>query len=152
MLSITNINLYYITEFIEWIVNQNFKKINSGKTKILTHHVCHKPWYSSVRVLPKNIKNDILNEIIIPSDMGIIVRTAGSNTTKNEIENDLKNLIKVWDNIKEKATESIAPTLIHQESDIIKRTLRDIYDDETQNIIVDGNDGYQKAKNFMKIF
>ena len=46
---------------------------------------------------------------------------------------------------------SIAPKLIHQESDIIKRTLRDIYDDETQNIIVDGNEGYQKAKNFMKI-
>tara|TARA_B100001287_G_scaffold275967_1_gene285223 strand:- start:1577 stop:2881 length:1305 start_codon:yes stop_codon:yes gene_type:complete len=59
--TITNINVYHITEFIEWIVNQNFKKINSGKTKILTHHVCHKPWYSSVRVLPKNIKNDILN-------------------------------------------------------------------------------------------
>ena len=46
---------------------------------------------------------------------------------------------------------SIAPSLVHQESDIIKRTLRDIYDDETKNIIIEGNDGYQKAKNFMKL-
>ena len=93
----------------------------------------------------------ILNEIIIPKEMGIIVRTAGSNKTKNEIENDLKNLIKVWDNIKDKAMESIAPTLIHQESDIIKRSIRDMYDESTQNIIVEGNEGYQKAKNHIKL-
>ncbi len=93
----------------------------------------------------------ILNEITIPKEMGIIVRTAGSNKTKNEIENDLKNLIKVWDNIKDKAMESIAPTLIHQESDIIKRSIRDMYDEDTQNIIVEGNEGYQKAKNHIKL-
>ena len=83
--------------------------------------------------------------------MGLIVRTAGSNKSKNEINYDLQSLIKSWETIKENAMNSIAPKLIHQESDIIKRTLRDIYDDETQNIIVDGNEGYQKAKNFMKI-
>ena len=93
----------------------------------------------------------ILNEIIIPKEMGLIVRTAGSNKSKNEINYDLQSLIKSWERIKENAMNSIAPKLIHQESDIIKRTLRDIYDDETQNIIVDGNEGYQKAKNFMKI-
>ncbi len=93
----------------------------------------------------------ILNEITIPKEMGLIVRTAGSNKSKNEISYDLQSLIKSWETIKENAMNSIAPKLIHQESDIIKRTLRDIYDDETQNIIVDGNDGYQKAKNFMKI-
>ena len=93
----------------------------------------------------------ILNEIIIPKEMGMIVRTAGSNKSKNEINYDLQSLIKSWERIKENAMNSIAPKLIHQESDIIKRTLRDIYDDETQNIIVDGNEGYQKAKNFMKI-
>ncbi len=93
----------------------------------------------------------ILNEIIIPKEMGLIVRTAGSNKSKNEIDYDLQSLIKSWETIKENAMNSIAPKLIHQESDIIKRTLRDIYDDETQNIIVDGNEGYQKAKNFMKI-
>ena len=93
----------------------------------------------------------ILNEIKIPKEMGLIVRTAGSNKTKNDIEYDLSSLIDNWNKIKESAMNSIAPALIHQESDIIKRTLRDIYDDETQNIIIQGNEGYQKAKNFMKI-
>ena len=93
----------------------------------------------------------ILNEINIPKEMGLIVRTAGSNKTKNDIEYDLTSLIENWDKIKETAMNSIAPALIHQESDIIKRTLRDIYDDNTKNIIIEGNEGYQKAKNFMKI-
>ena len=93
----------------------------------------------------------ILNELVIPKEMGIIVRTAGSNKTKNEIDYDLQNLIKVWESIKENALNSLAPTLIHQESDIIKRTLRDMVDDNTNNVIIEGNEGYQKAKNFMKI-
>ncbi|MBD1161679.1 Rne/Rng family ribonuclease [Pelagibacterales bacterium SAG-MED15] len=98
----------------------------------------------------KKIRN-ILNQITIPKEMGIIVRTAGANKTKNEIENDLENLIKIWESIKENAMNSIAPALIHKESEIIKRTLRDMYDETTQNIIIEGNDGYQKAKNFMKL-
>ena len=98
----------------------------------------------------KKIRN-ILNEIIIPKDMGVIVRTAGSNKTKNEIENDLENLTKVWDTIKDNAMNSIAPSIIHQESDVIKRSLRDMYDEETQNIYVEGNEGYQKTKNYMKL-
>ncbi len=93
----------------------------------------------------------ILNEIEIPKEMGIIVRTAGSNKTKNEIDGDLKNLITIWNSIKDNALNSIAPSLIHQESDIIKRSIRDMYDDETQSIIVEGNDGYQKTKNYMKL-
>ncbi len=98
----------------------------------------------------KKIRN-ILNEIKIPKEMGIIVRTAGSNKTKNEIEGDLKNLITVWNLIKENALNSIAPSLIHQESDIIKRSIRDMYDDKTQIITIEGNEGYQKAKNYMKL-
>jgi len=93
----------------------------------------------------------ILNEIKIPKEMGLIVRTAGSNKTKNEINNDLNNLVNIWNSIKEKAMNSIAPNIIHQESDIIKRSIRDMYDEETQNIIVEGNEGYQKAKNYMKL-
>ena len=98
----------------------------------------------------KKIRN-ILNEIKIPREMGIIVRTAGSNKTKNEIDNDLNNLLKVWNSIKENAMNSIAPSLIHQESDIIKRSIRDMFDDETQSIFVEGNEGYQKAKGYMKL-
>ena len=92
----------------------------------------------------------ILNHIEIPKEMGIIVRTAGSNKTKNEINYDLQNLLKIWDLIKENAMNSLAPSLIHHESDIIKRTLRDMYDEDTKNIIVEGNEGYQKTKNYMK--
>merc|ERR1712231_10090 len=83
--------------------------------------------------------------------MGLIVRTAGSNKTKNEIEHDLSNLITTWNSIKENAMGSIAPSLIHQESDIIKRTLRDMFDDSTNSIVIEGNEGYKKAQNFMKL-
>jgi ribonuclease E len=93
----------------------------------------------------------ILNEIDIPKEMGLIVRTAGSNKTKNEINHDLETLINTWNQIKSTAINSIAPSLIHQESEIIKRTLRDMYDDNTKNIIIEGNEGYKKAQNFMKM-
>ena len=93
----------------------------------------------------------ILNQIEIPKEMGIIVRTAGSNKTKNEINYDLENLLAIWDSIKETAINSMAPSLIHHESEIIKRTLRDMCDEDTKNVIVEGNEGYQKAKNFMKL-
>lgn len=93
----------------------------------------------------------ILNDISIPKEMGLIVRTAGSNKTKNDIDHDLQTLIKTWNNIKETALNSIAPSLVHQESDIIKRTLRDMYDDDTNSIIIEGNDGYKKAQAFMKL-
>ncbi len=92
----------------------------------------------------------ILNEIEIPREMGLIVRTAGSNKTKNEINSDLETLISTWGQIKDNAINSIAPSLIHQESEIIKRTLRDMFDENTQNIIVEGNEGYKKAQSFMK--
>jgi len=98
----------------------------------------------------KKIRN-ILNQIEIPKEMGIIVRTAGSNKTKNEINHDLQNLLGLWNSIKENAMNSIAPSLVHHESEIIKRTLRDMCDEDTNNIIVEGNEGYQKAKNFMKL-
>ena len=93
----------------------------------------------------------ILNDIVIPKEMGLIVRTAGSNKTKNDIDRDLQTLIKTWNEIKETALNSIAPSLIHQESDIIKRTLRDMYDEDTNSIVIEGNDGYKKAQGFMKI-
>ena len=67
------------------------------------------------------------------------------NKTKNEISNDLTTLENTWEQIKENAINSIAPSLIHQESEIIKRTLRDMFDDNTKNIIVEGNEGYKKS-------
>tara|TARA_B100001057_G_scaffold382441_1_gene388500 strand:+ start:80 stop:1864 length:1785 start_codon:yes stop_codon:yes gene_type:complete len=98
----------------------------------------------------KKIRN-ILNDIEIPKEMGLIVRTAGSNKTKNEINHDLSTLINTWNQIKNNAINSIAPSLIHQESDIIKRTLRDMFDENTKSIMIEGNEGYKKAQNFMKM-
>ena len=92
----------------------------------------------------------ILNEIDIPKSMGVIIRTAGANKTKNEIEKDFQNTLNTWEQIKEKAIESSAPSLVYEEGDIIKRTLRDTYDNETKNIYIEGNEAYQKAKKFMK--
>jgi len=93
----------------------------------------------------------ILQEIKIPETMGLIVRTAGLNKTKNEISKDINNTINVWEEIKKKAVVSNAPSLIHEEGDIIKRAIRDMFDNETKNIIIDGNDSYQKAKTFIKL-
>tara|TARA_Y100001970_G_scaffold285217_1_gene404333 strand:- start:1639 stop:3456 length:1818 start_codon:yes stop_codon:yes gene_type:complete len=92
----------------------------------------------------------ILNQIEIPKSMGVIVRTAGANKTKNEIEKDFDNTLKTWEDIRDKALDSNAPSLVYEEGDIIKRTLRDTYDNETKNIYIDGNEAYQKAKKFMK--
>ena len=92
----------------------------------------------------------ILQEIDIPQTMGLIVRTAGLNKTKNELNKDIINTIRTWEEIKTKTIESLAPSLVYEEGDLIKRALRDIYDNNTNNVIVDGNEGYQKAKNFMK--
>ncbi len=92
----------------------------------------------------------ILNLVEIPKEMGLIVRTAGSNKTKNDIESDLHNSISAWEEIKNKAMESIAPSIIFEESDIIKRSIRDMVDDDIQNIFVEGNEGYQKAKIYIK--
>jgi len=98
----------------------------------------------------KKIRN-ILNEIKIPESMGLIVRTAGLNKTKNELNNDILNTIGTWEEIKSKAVSSIAPALVYEEGDIIKRALRDMYDNETKNVVVEGNEGYQKTKIFMKL-
>ena len=108
--------------------------------------ISRKIFHSSDR---QKIKS-ILNEITIPASMGIIVRTAGANKTKNEIEKDFQNTLKTWEEIKDKALDSNAPSLVYEEGDIIKRTLRDTYDNDTKNVYVEGHDAYQKAKKFMK--
>ncbi len=98
----------------------------------------------------RNKIRQILKEIEIPQSMGLIVRTAGSRKTKNEINNDLQNTISLWEQIKDKAINSTAPLLIHEEGDAIKRALRDMYDNDTKYVYIDGNEGYQKAKSFMR--
>ena len=93
----------------------------------------------------------ILQEIKIPETMGLIIRTAGLNKTRNELSADITNTIGTWEEIKSKAVKSIAPSLVYEEGNIIKRALRDMYDNETNNVLVEGNEGYQNTKSFMKI-
>jgi ribonuclease E len=100
----------------------------------------------------RNKIRKILKDIEIPGNMGLIVRTAGSRKTKNEINNDLQNTIAVWEEIKNNTINSTAPILIHEEGDVIKRALRDIYDNDTKYVYVEGNEGYKKAKLFMHQF
>ena len=67
--TVTNVNVYQIPDFMEMILQKNYKKINQGSTKVITHHVCHKPWYSSIRVLPSTTKEDIKNHYNLKSSM-----------------------------------------------------------------------------------
>ncbi len=100
----------------------------------------------------RNKIRKILKDIEIPENMGLIVRTAGSGKSKNEINNDLQNTIAIWEEIKNNTINSTAPILIHEEGDVIKRALRDIYDNDTKYVHIEGNEGYQKAKSFMNQF
>ena len=98
----------------------------------------------------KNIR-EIINHLEIPGTMGLIVRTAGAKKTQNEIKNDLNVLIQIWDEIKEKTLNSNAPSLIHEEGDIIYRTIRDFFSSEITDVIIDGVTGFEKAKKYAEI-
>jgi len=93
----------------------------------------------------------IINELNIPDTMGLIVRTAGAKKTQNEIKNDLDVLIQIWEEIKQKTLSSNAPSLIHEEGDVIYRSIRDFFSSEVKEVIIDGTDGYEKAKKYAEI-
>ena len=94
---------------------------------------------------------EIINSLEIPKSMGLIVRTAGAKKTQNDIKNDLEVLIGIWDKIKDKTLKSNAPNLIHEEGDLIYRSIRDFLTYDTEEIIIDGGDAYEKAKNYAEI-
>tara|TARA_B100000780_G_scaffold238846_1_gene180397 strand:- start:129 stop:2054 length:1926 start_codon:yes stop_codon:yes gene_type:complete len=98
----------------------------------------------------KNIRG-IIKELTIPETMGLIVRTAGAKKTQNEIKNDLDVLVQIWEEIKEKTLTSNAPTLIHEEGDVIYRTIRDFFSNDIKEVIVDGVKGFDKAKKYAEI-
>ncbi len=93
----------------------------------------------------------IIAEMNLPSTMGCIVRTAGLQRTKPEIKRDFDYLARLWDEIREKTLKSEAPALIHNDSDLIKRAIRDIYNKDIEEVIVEGEYGYKAAKDFMKL-
>ncbi len=93
----------------------------------------------------------IMADLNLPSTMGCIVRTAGLQRTKTEIKRDFDYLARVWDDIRESTLKSTAPALIHQDSDLIKRAIRDIYNKDIDEVMVEGDDGYRHARDFMKL-
>ncbi len=92
----------------------------------------------------------ILDEFEIGKGMAVIVRTAGAERTKAEIKRDYEYLSRLWDDIRTTTMESIAPTLVHEEANLIKRSVRDLYNKDIDEILVEGEDGYRTAKDFMK--
>jgi ribonuclease E len=93
----------------------------------------------------------IMSDLSLPSTMGCIVRTAGLSRTKVEIKRDFDYLARLWDEIRENTLKSEAPALIYQDSDLIKRAIRDIYNKDIDEVIVEGANGYRDARQFMKL-
>jgi len=93
----------------------------------------------------------IVADLKVPSGIGVIVRTAGAKRTKVEIKRDYDYLSRLWETIREKTLKSIAPSLIHEEGDLVKRSIRDLYDKEISQILVQGDDAYKDAKTFIKM-
>lgn len=98
----------------------------------------------------KRLKS-IIAEMDLPKAMGCIVRTAGLQRTKTEIKRDFDYLARLWDDIRETTLKSTAPALIHSDSDLIKRAIRDIYNREIEEVVVEGENGYRLARDFMKM-
>ena len=94
----------------------------------------------------------IMDSLDIPEGMNCIIRTAGEKRTKQEIKRDFEYLCRLWNEIREKVTSSLAPNLIHEEGDIIKRAIRDLYQRTMDKIIVQGKDAYKTSRSFMKTF
>ncbi len=98
----------------------------------------------------KRLKS-IMADLALPPSMGCIVRTAGLQRTKTEIKRDFDYLTRLWDEIRDGTLKSTAPALIYQDSDLIKRAIRDIYNRDIDEVLVEGEDGYRAARSFMKL-
>ncbi|RMB08557.1 Rne/Rng family ribonuclease [Eilatimonas milleporae] len=93
----------------------------------------------------------IISSLNLAEDMGLIVRTAGLQRTKAEIKRDYEYLLRLWNGIRELTLKSVAPALIYEEADLIRRTIRDLYSRDVDEILVEGEAGYRSAKDFMKM-
>ncbi|MEW6575984.1 MAG: ribonuclease E/G, partial [Pseudomonadota bacterium] len=98
----------------------------------------------------KRLKS-IISDLKLPSTMGCIIRTAGLARTKPEIKRDFDYLARLWDEIRERTLKGSAPMLIHSDSDLVKRAIRDIYNKDIDDVLVEGAEGYKAAKDFMKL-
>ncbi len=93
----------------------------------------------------------VVDSLEVPQGMGLIIRTAGAKRTKTEIKRDYDYLLRLWENIRTLTLKSIAPCLIYEEANLIKRAIRDLYDKDISKVLVEGEAGYREAKDFMKM-
>jgi ribonuclease E len=98
----------------------------------------------------KRLKS-ITQALDTPEGMGLIVRTAGAKRSKAEISRDYEYLMRLWENIRDVTLHSVAPALIYEEEDLVKRAIRDMYDKDLEGIVVEGEAGYREAKEFMRM-
>ncbi|HUJ98989.1 MAG TPA: ribonuclease E/G [Stellaceae bacterium] len=94
---------------------------------------------------------DLMSDLDVPEGMGVIVRTAGSERSKAEIKRDFEYLQRLWDEIRDLTLKSTAPALIYEEGNLIKRSIRDLYTRDIEEVLIDGEEGYHTAKAFMKM-
>ena len=99
----------------------------------------------------RNRLKDVVQDLDVPEGMGIILRTAGASRTKPEIKRDFEYLIRMWETVRDLTLKSQAPTLVYEEGSLIKRSLRDLYNKEIDEVLVSGDSGYQEARDFMKM-
>ncbi|WP_308237972.1 ribonuclease E/G [Phenylobacterium sp. J426] len=98
----------------------------------------------------KRLKS-VVQSLDVPNGMGLIVRTAGAKRTKAEIKRDYDYLLRLWENIREKTLHSIAPALIYEEEDLVKRAIRDLYDKDIDDVFVEGEASFKEARDFMRM-
>jgi ribonuclease E len=94
---------------------------------------------------------EVVRELEVPQGMGVILRTAGANRTRAEIKRDYEYLMRLWENVRELTLKSTAPCLVYEEGSLIKRSVRDLYNKDIDEILVSGDDGYREAKDFMRM-
>ena len=94
---------------------------------------------------------EVVADLEVPEGMGVILRTAGESRTKAEIKRDYEYLMRLWDNVRELTLKSIVPALVYEEGSLIKRSVRDLYNKDIDEVLVSGEDGYREAKDFMRM-
>ena len=94
---------------------------------------------------------EVVADLEVPQGMGVILRTAGESRTKAEIKRDYEYLMRLWENVRNLTLQSTAPALVYEEGSLIKRSVRDLYNKEIDEILVSGEDGYREAKDFMRM-